>query len=200
MAIDSGTNAVVQKWTDIASQNYASLGFEPSKIILQRGDSLDGRDNSTRSSSTNLTKLIVDAMTAACPNTEVSMMNSGSIRLDDILYAPVSEYDILRALPFGGSIREVDMKGELLSQILAIGEKNKGTGGYLQHTPLPESIDPAKTYHVAMSDFLLAGGEANLGFLTPKNPLIMKVYPEETANTDPRSDIRLAIVMYLLKK
>jgi 5'-nucleotidase len=199
VALDSATNLVVQKWADIASGNYSTLGFNPSKIILPRGDSLEGRETYTRWGPTNLTRLIVEAMAAACPQAEVVIMNSGSIRLDDILYTPVSEYDILRTLPFGGSVREVDMKGELLNQIFAVSEKNRGTGGYLQYTKVLGRIDPAKIYRVALTDFLLTGGEANMKFLNEKNPLIIKVYPEETSNADPRSDIRLAVVMYLLK-
>lgn len=199
VGFDSATNAVVKKWTAIADRNYAALGFDPMKIILPNGDSLEGREIKTRTGSTNLTRLVVDAMAAACPNAEVAIMNAGSIRLDDILYAPVSEYDMLRSMPFGGSIREVDMKGELLNEIFAANEKNKSTGGYLQYTQGLKKIDESRVYHVAMTDFLLTGGEANLGFLNEKNSLITRVYPEQTANTDPRSDLRLAVIRFMLR-
>ncbi len=196
--LDSSVSVVVEKWKKIANDNYSSLGFDPSKIVMQQGDSLDGRDTPTRDHPTNLTGLIVKAMAFACPDADIAILNSGSIRLDDILYPPISQYDILRTLPFGGSIREVEMKGSLLKQVLDIGQSNRGSGGYLDHTPLA-AIDTLRTYHVALPDFLLNGGEKNLGFLTPKNPLITRVYPEETGNTDPRSDIRLAVVVYLSK-
>ena len=91
------------------------------------------------------------------------------------------------------------MKGMLLQQILQASEKNKGTGGYLQYGPIL-TIDTARTYRVALSDFLLTGGETNLGFLNKGNPLITKLYPEITSPADPRSDIRLAIVKYLTQR
>ena len=47
--------------------------------------------------------------------------------------------------------------------MLQIGEQNIGTGGYLQTAGVPATIDPAARYTLAISDFLLTGGEANLG-------------------------------------
>jgi 2',3'-cyclic-nucleotide 2'-phosphodiesterase (5'-nucleotidase family) len=198
VAFDSTTNAVVQKWNNRANENYASLGFDPSTIVIQSGDSLEGREIYTRDTSTNLTELIVKSMQYACPEADMVIMNSGSIRVDDILYPPVSQYDFLRTLPFGGSIREVEMKGSLLTQVLEAGKKNRGAGGFLQYGPVI-NIDAEKTYRVALTDFLLTGGETNLGFLTEDNPLITKVFPDILPNYDPRVDIRLAIVRYLTK-
>jgi len=61
-------------------------------------------------------------------------------------------------------------------------------------------VDPAKTYRVAMSDFIFTGKEANLDFLNPGNPDVVKVYEADTSAGSPMSDIRLAIVKYLEKK
>ncbi|RYZ25230.1 MAG: bifunctional metallophosphatase/5'-nucleotidase, partial [Sphingobacteriales bacterium] len=131
--LDSATNLVVQKWMGIAEKNYASIGFDAKNIILNSGEPLDAREASVRSSKTNFTRMVVAAMEKAAPASQVSIVNSGSIRLDDILQAPVTQYDIIRALPFGGSIMEVDMKGSVLKQILDAGVKNLGTGGFLQY-------------------------------------------------------------------
>lgn len=211
VAIDSTTNAVVEKWQNIAEKNYSSLGFDAKKVLISNGEPLDGRESEIRSHPTNLTKLIVSSIANAVPNADVVIMNSGSIRVDDILQAPITEYDILRTLPFGGGIREVDMKGSLLTKVLEQGKKNIGIGGYLvynenlvnandkwllNNTP----IEPAKTYHVAITDFLLTGKEANLDYLNPTNVDIVKVYDAVTSITDPRSDIRLAAVKYLEKQ
>jgi 2',3'-cyclic-nucleotide 2'-phosphodiesterase (5'-nucleotidase family) len=202
----------VQKWNTIAENNYASLGFDARKIIMSSGEPLDGREDEVRSKSTNLTRLITAAMADAAPQAEVVIVNSGSIRVDDILAAPITQYDVIRAMPFGGGIREVDMKGSLLTQVLEAGRKNAGNGGYLQSQPTAYNqttgtwtvsngiINPDKTYRVALSDFLLSGKEANLDFLNDKNPAIVKVYPAETATSSAKSDIRLAIVKYLEKK
>lgn len=211
--VDSATNVVVQKWMDIANENYASLGFDARKVIIEKGVRLDGRETEVRSHPTNLTRLIVKSMEAASPNADMAIVNSGSIRLDDILAMPLTQYDILRSLPYGGSINEVDMKGSLLTKVLEAGRKNKGTGGYLQYSEKAvydaangtwkignAAIDPFKVYRVALSDFLLTGGESNLDFLNTKNADIVKVYDVQTAPTNPQSDIRLAIVKYLERK
>jgi 2',3'-cyclic-nucleotide 2'-phosphodiesterase (5'-nucleotidase family) len=213
VALDSSTNTVVQKWMEVARDNYASLGFDALKVVLDKGEPLDGRETEIRSHPTNLTRLIVKSMEAASPQADLVIMNSGSIRVDDILPMPLIQYDILRSLPYGGGIREVDMKGSLLTRILEVGRKNTGLGGYLQISEKAvydaatgtwkldgAAIDGTKTYRVALSDFLLTGGETNLDFLTNKNPELVKSYDVQTAVSNPQSDIRLAIVKYLEAK
>jgi 2',3'-cyclic-nucleotide 2'-phosphodiesterase (5'-nucleotidase family) len=210
---DSATNAVVNRWVSIAESSYASLGFDAKKVIQKTGESLDGREAAIRNGSTNLTRIIVNAMSEAAPNADVCIMNAGSIRVDDYLQSPITQYDILRTLPFGGGIREVDIKGSLLRKILDMGSLNIGTGGFL-HCNKEVSVnsktnewmianmpvDLQKTYRVALPDFLLTGGEANLGFLKPGNIEIVKIYDAQSAITDPLSDIRLAVIKYMEKK
>lgn len=209
---DSLTNVVVQKWTDIAEKNYSSLGFDARKIVMTNSQPLDGREAEIRSHSTNLTQLIVKAMADAAPQADVVLLNAGSVRVDDILPMPVTEYDIIRSLPFGGGISEVDMKGSLLIKTLEQGKQNAGIGGFLQHNETVTydaatqswklnniPIDAAKIYRVAMADFLLTGKEANLDFLNADNRDIVKVYPTQTTPNSSQSDIRLAIVRYLEK-
>ncbi len=133
IALDSTTNRVVQKWENIAEKNYSALGFDPKKMVVNNMDFLDGRDDNTRYGYTNLTRLIVEAMADASPHADVVIFNSGSIRIDEILNMPLTQYDILRTLPFGGGIREVDMKGSLLIKTLDQGKNNKGGGGFLQY-------------------------------------------------------------------
>lgn len=212
VAIDSATDAVVQKWMGIAERNYASIGFDAKKIVLQKGEQMDVRETSVRSKSTDFTKIVVKAMEAAAPESQVSIVNSGSIRLDDMLLPPITQYDIIRCMPFGGSIMEADMKGSVLKQVLDAGRKNTGSGGFLQYSETlaydagtnqwkykNETIPDDKVFRVAISDFLLTGGESNLGFLTKNNPDILKVYPVITSNSDPRFDIRSAVIRYMEK-
>ena len=212
VAIDSSTNMVVQKWVTIAADNYASLGFDATKIVLASGEPLEGRETETRTSSTNFTRLITQAMAFACSQADVVLFNAGSLRLDDILTPPVSQYDIIRSLPFGGGIKEADMKGSLLIQVLQAGLKNSNSGGFLQYQPVVydkasqsfllnnATIEPAKTYRVAITDFLFSGKETNLSFLNANNPDIIKVYPAETAIGNPKTDIRIAVIKYLESK
>ena len=210
---DSTTNAVVEKWTKIAEDNYSSLGFDAKKILISSGEPLDGRESEIRSHATNLTKLVMAGMADAVPTADVVLLNAGSIRVDDILLPPISEYDIIRALPFGGGIREADMKGSLLIKTLDQGRKNAGIGGYLLYNEAVTydstnstwklnnaTIDASKIYHVAMGEFIFSGKEANLDFLNPQNPGVVKVYDAETSASSPKSDVRLAIVRYLEKR
>jgi 2',3'-cyclic-nucleotide 2'-phosphodiesterase (5'-nucleotidase family) len=209
--LDSATNVVVEKWTGIAEKNYSSLGFDARKIVLNSGEPLDGREAQVRSHPTNLTRLIVASMQEAAPQADVVLINSGSIRVDDVLPMPITEYDIIRTLPFGGGIREADMKGSLIIQTLDQGERNKGIGGYLQFNEnithesgvwklKGQPIDPSKTYRVAITDFLFTGKEANMDFLNPQNPAVVKVYDAAISVSNPLSDIRLAVIRYLEKR
>ena len=209
-ALDPATDVVVKKWTDIANKSYASLGFDATKVSMQSGDPLDGREAYIRTNKTNFTKLIGSSMEKASPTADAVIINSGSIRVDDILQMPVTQYDVIRSLPFGGSIMEVDMKGSLLIKILNAGKKNIGSGGFLQYSAALTNdvnsgawslknilIDAGKVYKVALTDFLMTGGEANLDFLTKDNVDMVKVYPVFTDLNDARSDIRRAIIRYM---
>ncbi len=208
ISFDSTTDAVVKKWTEIADKNYVSIGFDAHKVVMQSGEPLDGREAYIRIQPTNFTRLIVTAIEKASPDAGAVMINSGSIRVDDILQMPVTQYDIIRSLPFGGSIMEVDMKGSLLIKILEASKKNTGIGGFLHYSPaltydagtwslknIP--VDTNKVYKIALTDFLMSGGEANMDFLTKDNPGIVKVYPVFTDMKDLRSDVRRAIISYM---
>lgn len=212
VALDSITNLTVQKWVKIANDNYASSGFDATAVVAYNGEPLDGRENLTRSSSTNLTRLITDAMLFAAPQAEAAFFNSGSIRVDDILYPPITQYDILRTLPFGGGVRELDIKGDLLINVLNAGLTNKGSGGWLQFGKITynegtkswklkdQPVDPSKTYRIVVPDFLITGKETNLGFFNEQNPGVIKMYPKITTIGQPQSDIRVAIIKYLEQK
>jgi 5'-nucleotidase len=208
IAFDQPTDVVVKKWTDIANKSYSSLGFDATRVCLPGGEPLDGREAYIRTQQTNFTKLIVSAMEKSSPAADAVIINSGSIRVDDVLQMPVTQYDVIRSLPFGGSIMEVDMKGSLLIKILNTGKKNLGSGGFLHASAIPDNgnngwllknipVDAHKVYKVAITDFLMTGGEANMDFLTKDNPDIMKVYPVFTDLNDTRSDVRRAIIRYM---
>jgi len=51
-----------------------------------------------------------------------------------------------------------------------------------------------------MGEFIFSGKEANLDFLNPQNPDVVKVYDADTSVSSSKSDVRLAIVRYLEKK
>src|SRR5690606_18467000 len=172
---DSATAEVVSKWDEISSRNFKSLGFDPTRILVKEGPAWNGLEAKVRTDTTNLTKLIVRAMEFASPDADLAIVNLGFIRVDDILPPPVSVYDLLRTVSFGGGLVEVDMEGSLLKTVLEAGRKNRGIGGFLQISASitysngrwllqDKAIEDSIVYKVVMSDFLITGGEANLEF------------------------------------
>lgn len=203
---DPATAEVVKKWETRAYQGFIDQGFDLYKPVATFDTPLDGLEAHIRTQPTNLGTLIAQSMSEVA-GTPVAVVNSGSVRIDDYLSGEIREFDLIRALPFGGSVQVVEMKGRLLIQTLETGLSNTGKGGYLQTFGVEKTatgwnaggaaIDPAKTYAVAISDFLMTGREANLGFLTPENPDVVKV--TLAAKESPLTDIRKTVIAYLRK-
>jgi 5'-nucleotidase len=188
---------------DLGMAAFRADGFHPDEPVATTPVPLDGREAVIRNQPTRLTDLIADAMRHAA-NTNLSIFNAGSVRIDDVLLpaGDISQYDIIRVLPFGGAVVRATFTGALLSRVLQVGERNRGTGGFLQYAGItrdPEGfkvdgkgIDPSAKYPLAIADFLLTGGEANLGFLTRTNPDVSDI-------TDLR-DVRLAVIDELKRR
>lgn len=210
---DSATGAVVREWTERAFRGFRALGFDPAKIVATLPEPLDGRESSIRYRRTNLGEVIGKAMLAAAPAASIAIFNSGSVRLDDELRGTVTQYDIIRTLPFGGRIIEVEIKGGLLQRVLDAGNQNVGRGGYLQYVGVDNSsagsgspmwlvggrpIDSLTTYRVVVSDYLFSGKEHGIEFFTRDNPGVVAVSEPDVRNAvDARRDIRLAVINYL---
>lgn len=199
---DPKTAKVVEYWRDKAFAGFESQGFEPLKNVTTVTDALDGTEASVRTQQTLLTRLIAESMLHAAPGTKAAIFNGGSIRIDDtILPGPITEYDIIRIMPFGGSVESVEMTGELLIKTLEQGLKNSGIGGYLQTAGVKKSgnlwsigdtpITPDGKYNVAINDFLLTGKEQDLEFLNTDNPGLRKLKTHD--------DLRKALIVELKK-
>lgn len=198
MAEDSAVARVVAQWVDSAYAGFERDGFRPRETVATTPIALDGREATVRTTRSALADLIGAAMRRDVPNVEITVFNSGSIRIDDVIPAgPITQYDIIRMLPFGGKTVEVRMKGELLARVLAAGDRNVGRGGYLQRTGLDGStgggwqaagapLDPARMYRVAISDYLLTGAEVGVEFLKRDTPGVEVV--------GERRDIRQAVI------
>jgi 5'-nucleotidase len=181
---DLETANVVQKWVAIASEGFAKDGFQAQEVITETNISLDGLEASVRNRPTELTKIVANGMLHETPGTELAIFNSGSIRIDDIIPpGKITQYDVIRIIPFGDKIINVEMNGALLKRVLDQAQKNKGMGGYLQTTPNvsldatnkiwllnDQPIYSGQTYKVALNEFLLTGQERGLDYLTTSNP------------------------------
>ena len=189
--------AVVAAYTDSAFAGFAQSGFAPRERVAVVPEPLDGRESTVRGGSSTLTALIGAAMRREVPSAVVSIYNGGSIRIDDVIPpGPLTQYDVIRILPFGGRIERVRMQGSLLRRVLEQGRRNVGTGGWLQ-TDATRGEDGRWTvggapvrdeawYPVAITDFLLTGNEVGLDFLTRQNPAL-RVEEE-------RRDVRQALI------
>ena len=197
IAADPTVDALVKKWTATAFDAFRKDGFTPEAPVVTLTEPLDGRETTVRNRESKLTQIIANAMKREA-KAEVGIFNGGSVRIDDVLTpGPLSEYDIIRVLPFGGKVVRVSFDGALLAKVLDQGLGNQGTGGFLHTsdgtvrtsagwTINGAPLDAAKRYEVGISDFLLTGGETNLGYLTRTNPGVHD--PEDLR------DIRRAVI------
>ena len=206
IAAAPAVDAVARQWVERGFDAFRRQGFAPEAVVATTTEPLDGRESTVRNRSGRLTDLIAAALAHEAGTADVAIFNGGSIRIDDVLPpGPITEYDIIRVMPFGGKVLKATFDGELLARVLDTGINNEGMGGFLQTWGTRRDsgvwlvqgrpIEPARRYAVALNDFLLTGGETNMGFLTRANPQvrdvvelrdIRRVVIEELARTYPR--------------
>lgn len=187
----------VARWMEIGFAAFRRAGFSPEATVATVPEALEGRESVIRNRSSNLTDLILAAMRREVPDAAIALFNAGSVRLDDILAAgELRQYDVIRILPYGGPVVSASLEGSLLTEVLDAGVANLNGGGYLQLSGVArgsngwmvdgQPIDPSHRYRVALSDYLLTGAEARLGFLTPSNPRVRDIKEHR--------DVRLALI------
>ena len=217
---EPATFSVVGKWERIQNEVLQAAGIDPNKVVKVLKTPLDCREATVRHEQAPVGALITQAMLAAGKNQpECAILNGGSIRVDDVLSGKISELDVVRMLPFGGGIVEVEMRGTLLRRTLDAGVGNKGKGGWLQLGNIAwdavgnnwkikgAALQPERVYKVILPEFLLTGLETNMDFLktSPKpdqsgttNPDILSMTGAKSGDkNDLRSDIRLALIHFL---
>ncbi|MEO5826972.1 MAG: bifunctional metallophosphatase/5'-nucleotidase [Gemmatimonadales bacterium] len=190
----------VAAWVARSDAAYRADGLDPGAVVATITEPLDGRESVVRSRPGPLTALVAGALRREVPGAEVGVMNGGSIRIDDVIpVGVVTQYDVIRILPFGGHVVGTTMTGALLERVLTQGEANRGTGGFLHASGVTREgtrwmvggvpIDAARSYRVATTDFLLTGRETGLDWLKPGNPGLGPVQPFR--------DIRVAVIAML---
>jgi 5'-nucleotidase len=209
---EPNTKAVVEHWTNIAFEYMRNLGFDPEEVITQLTEPLEARESEVRNRQTNMGQILADAMREAWgKEVDCGLVGGGAIRIDDQVRGQLTQYDIMRILPFGGQVVKAAITGTTLVALLEAGQANKGSGGYLQHDSRiskkkdqwlinNKPIQANKNYHVALNDYLLTGKEKNMDFMNEANKSqVLEVIYIDTP-TDPRSDIRKALIAYLKAK
>ena len=131
---------VINKWEKIMESEIRTVIEEPNEVVFQAKEALDGRESTIRHKASNLGKLFTQAMIEATSGTcEIALLNSGSIRIDDQIQGDIRGIDIFRALPFGGGVVTLKMKGDLLKKVMKFSETHKGSGAFLQYTGLSKA-------------------------------------------------------------
>jgi len=162
---DSGITAIVARYRPmvdrIAGQPVAEL-----------------RDPLTRDGQQYpLGNLIADAQRAAAPGTDFALMNNGGIRRD-LRAGQITYSDLFELQPFANNITQVWITGSQLHDLLefAVGggaprfhlsglavrydlAKPRGSRIVSMRSASGAPIQPARTYVLALSDFLQEGGE-----------------------------------------
>lgn len=177
---EPSTAAVVASWVDSAFAGYRREGFTPRAVVATLTAPLDGREATVRTRPGALTALMVQGLRLQFPEAELAIMNGGSVRIDDVIpVGPLTEYDVIRILPFGGRTVLAEVRGDLLQFVLDQGQRNAGSGGYLHSDARRGAagwevagapLDPARVYRVALSDFLVTGQETGLARLRRDAP------------------------------
>ncbi|KEF41654.1 MAG: 5'-nucleotidase [Cyanobium sp. CACIAM 14] len=197
---DPAVQAEVEQWQRQAFAGFRAEGFEPGAIVATTAVPLDGREASVRNGPTALTEAIAAAMLAAVEGAELAVFNAGAIRIDDVIPpGPIRQYDVIRVLPFGGQVVEVAITGDLLAKVLDQGRANRGSGGFLQTAGVTgdgqggwriagQPLQPARTYRIAVSDFMMTGREQGLGLLGTANASIQRL--------GNRGEIRQQLIRY----
>ncbi|MCU0724585.1 MAG: 5'-nucleotidase C-terminal domain-containing protein [Planctomycetes bacterium] len=136
---------------------------------------LDGERGRIRYEETNLGNFVTDIM-REYTNAEIALLNAGSLRasLDE---GPITLEAIFNVMPYENELCRVEVTGEELLRILArgmSGSREDEDGGFLHVSGLTlrvrdgkvrdvlvggAGVDPARTYTVAITDFMASGGD-----------------------------------------
>ena len=207
IAIDKKVGSVVDKWQAVLKNKIQDIVSNPYEVIYKAKIPLDARENTIRSTQTNMGEIIAKAMSFSYDNTvDCALINGGSVRIDDALAGDINVIDIFRVLPYGGTVLKVEIKGSLLNEVLEYGLNAVGTGAYLQRYNADKKdgkwlinsslIERDKIYKVAFSDYLLKG--LDIPMLSEKNTGVISVSkPKKSAIS---YDIRKAVIHYLKKQ
>ena len=143
LAMEPATQAIVRSWTDSVAKR---LG--PERVIGTTTFALDGRDASNRSRESPLGDIVTDAIRLAT-GADVAVMNSGTLRIDDVLPAgSITNYQLesIFLFPDEARIMTFPITGARLREILehGVAPSSVGKGAYLQVSGVKFSWDPKR--------------------------------------------------------
>ncbi|CAF1244277.1 unnamed protein product [Didymodactylos carnosus] len=135
------TASVVKKWFSMGMDAFTKSGLRPydTVVTFPVGVELDGRDSSIRYHATLLTDYICKSLMYET-NATVGLYNTGSIRIDDVVKGKLTNYDILRILPFEDEVVKLQVPGAVLARVLTHSVSTPGGGMFLSYCGV-KSID-----------------------------------------------------------
>ena len=205
IAEEPQTKVVVDKWLGQVYGLMTDMGYDAERVVMTMEEPLVCKEYLIRTSQTNYGELTMASIARAFPDADLYVLNSGSMRLDDNLFNTVTEYDVLRTFPYGGSFLTLEMPGDMVAKLLQTGLKtNYGEGGYLQVLGSDaeglmlngQPIVAEQIYRVVMPAFLAGGNEANLEFLKDFNagePVATVKIGDKTV----KNDLRDLVIDYM---
>ena len=125
IGVEEKTNAVVNYWFDLGMKGFREMGYEPNRTVccLPSDVELDGRLSSVGNGETSLlSKYCCESLLKSSEEDSIAIgiFNIGSIRIDDILRGNLSEYDMLRVLPFRNKFVSISVSGKILLNVLRV--------------------------------------------------------------------------------
>ena len=143
------TAAVANGWFKLGIEGFQALGYQPSELVscLPAGLELDGRYESVTSTITLLSEAICDSLirSTADLDTTVALINGGTIRIDDVLRGTITQYDVIRTLPFPNYVIALSVPGRVLADVLTTGMSFKGAGLFISYTGV-QTLDGGVTW------------------------------------------------------
>jgi 5'-nucleotidase len=202
----------------------ARLGPELDKPVGSAGVPLVGVASRLRASETNLGNLVADALRAEA-RSDVALVNAGGIRGDRVHPpGPLTRRALIEIHPFGNVVCTLSVLGRVIVQALEHGVSRlpAAAGQFPQVSGLSfqvdsaapagqrirgvrvgdAALDPARTYTVAIPDFLLLGGDGYTMFASetvvvgPEDgPLMALALEKQVAGKEvaPRVEQRIVI-------
>jgi 5'-nucleotidase/UDP-sugar diphosphatase len=143
ISLDTAVARIAAGWADSLRQR---LG--PERVLGSIAAPLDARDVAQRRQESPLGDLIADAIRAGT-KTDAALLNSGAIRIDDILYpGPFTNYELESLFLFADETRvlTVPLSGARVRELLerSVSDGVIGKGGFLQISGLSFAYDPER--------------------------------------------------------
>ena len=206
---DPAVYATVNRWTRFTDSTLNAMGYQPNDTIMFAKDPLDGTEAAVRNYPGKFTTLIADAIFSCDSTADFALYNSGSLRGDEQLQGVVQQVDILRALPYGGPVTIMNLRGDIVEKILNIGTgKAKNTGAYLQLSQVKlkkeagnksqwyikgKALNKNKIYKVLVAQYVAMGKEKGLSFVGN----YQYCTPNAFKNNRLRNDVRDIVIWHM---